>query len=451
MNYRNTILIVDDEEDMLETCKIILEPLEFEVFTTTSPQRALEYLKSKNIDILVTDLRMPEMNGLELIERAKRLSPDTEILVFTAYASIETAVEAIKRGAFNYIQKPFPKEQFIELIKRALETKNIYTEYNRLKDSLRATVFNEIIYSSRTMENVVNLALKASASDANVLITGESGTGKEMVAKFIHQKSKRKNEAFVVVDMNTINESIAESELFGYKKGAFTGALENRQGLIEYANRGTLFIDEIGDITKTLQSKLLRVIEEKKFRKVGGGDEVFVDVRIISATNKDIPSMIKKGEFREDLYYRLNVIHLHIPPLRDRKEDIPPLIDFLINGFNKIYGKSIKKLNQPALLKLLAYSWPGNVRELKNVLERAVVLTNNDIINEEDIILEDSRTSLSSGENQQTFDRKQFLKNMDKEYLWQLVQKHNGNISAAAREAGVDRSTIYRVLKKAGS
>ncbi len=451
MNYRNTILIVDDEEDMLETCRIILEPLEFEIFTTTSPQRALEYLKSKKIDVLVTDLKMPEMNGLELIERVKTLSPDTEILVFTAYASIETAVEAIKRGAFNYIQKPFPKEQFIELIKRALETKNIYTEYNRLKDSLRATVFNEIIYSSRPMENVVNLALKASASDTNVLITGESGTGKEMVAKFIHQRSKRKNEAFVVVDMNTINESIAESELFGYKKGAFTGATEDREGLIERANNGTLFLDEIGDIKRTIQSKLLRVIEEKKFRRVGSTEEKFVNLRIISATNKDIPSMIKSGEFREDLYYRLNVIHINIQPLRERKDDIPLLVDFFINGFNKIYGKNIKRASESALARLLAYSWPGNVRELKNVLERAVVLTNNDIINEEDIILEDSTTSLSSGENQQTFDRKQFLKNMDKKYLWQLVQKHNGNISAAAREAGVDRSTIYRVLKKAGS
>lgn len=269
MNYRNTILIVDDEEDMLETCRMVLEPLEVEVVSTTSPLKALEYLKSKSIDVLVTDLRMPEMNGIKLIERAKTLSPDTEILVFTAYASIETAVEAIKRGAFNYIQKPFSKEQFIELIKRALETKNIYTEYNRLKDSLRATVFNEIIYASMVMENVVNLALKSSGSDANVLITGESGTGKEMFAKFIHQRSKRKNEAFVVVDMNTINESIAESELFGYKKGAFTGALENRHGLMEYANRGTLFIDEIGDITKTLQSKLLRLIEEKNSEKSG--------------------------------------------------------------------------------------------------------------------------------------------------------------------------------------
>ncbi len=447
MKHRNTILIVDDEEDMLETCRMVLEPFEFEVWTTTSPLKALEYLKSKNIDVLITDLRMPEMDGLNLIKRAKALSPDTEILVFTAYASIETAVEAIKLGAFNYIQKPFSKEQFIELIKRALETRNIYSEYNRLKETFRSTLFSEVIYSSISMESVVNLALKAAQSDANVLITGESGTGKEMVAKFIHQRSMRKNNSFVVVDVNTINESIAESELFGYKKGAFTGALENRQGLIEYANRGTLFIDEIGDITKTLQSKLLRVIEEKRFRRVGDLDEISLDLRIISATNKDIPSMIKKGEFREDLYYRLNIIHIHIPPLRERKEDIPSLADFFIKGFNKIYGKYIKKLDEPALLKLQNYSWPGNVRELKNALERAVMLTDGDTISDDDIILEGSENSLQSNG---TSGRKEFLKNMDRKYIWQLVQKHNGNISAAAREAGVDRSTIYRILKRAG-
>ncbi len=447
MKHRNTILIVDDEEDMLETCRMVLEPFEFEVWTTTSPLKALEYLKSKNIDVLITDLRMPEMDGLNLIKRAKALSPDTEILVFTAYASIETAVEAIKLGAFNYIQKPFSKEQFIELIKRALETRNIYSEYNRLKETFRSTLFSEVIYSSISMESVVNLALKAAQSDANVLITGESGTGKEMVAKFIHQRSMRKNNSFVVVDVNTINESIAESELFGYKKGAFTGALENRQGLIEYANRGTLFIDEIGDITKTLQSKLLRVIEEKRFRRVGDLDEISLDLRIISATNKDIPSMIKKGEFREDLYYRLNIIHIHIPPLRERKEDIPSLADFFIKGFNKIYGKYIKKLDEPALLKLQNYSCPGNVRELKNALERAVMLTDGDTISDDDIILEGSENSLQSNG---TSGRKEFLKNMDRKYIWQLVQKHNGNISAAAREAGVDRSTIYRILKRAG-
>ncbi len=451
MKEKNTILIVDDEEDMLETCRMVLEPLEFEVLTATSPLKALKYLKSKSIDVLVTDLRMPEMDGLKLIEQAKALSPETEILVFTAYASIETAVEAIKLGAFNYIQKPFSKEQFIELIKRALETRNIYAEYMRLKESFRATLFSEIIYSSTSMESVVNLASKAAQTDANVLITGESGTGKEMVAKFIHQRSIRKNGPFVVVDMNTINESIAESELFGYKKGAFTGATENRQGLIEYANGGTLFIDEIGDITKSLQSKLLRVIEEKRFRRVGSGDEISIDVRIISATNRDIPSMIKRGEFREDLYYRLNVIHIHIPPLRERKEDIAPLVDFFINGFNKIYGKCIKKLNEPALLKLQNYSWPGNVRELKNVLERAIVLTDGDIINETDIILEGSEASLSPEGKNETYRRKEFLKNMDRKYIWQLVQKHNGNISAAAREAGIDRSTVYRILKRTGS
>lgn len=451
MNYKNTVLIVDDEEDMLDTCRMVLEPLEFEVLTTTSPLKALEYFKSRNIDVLVTDLRMPEMNGLELIERVKILSPDTEILVFTAYASIETAVEAIKLGAFNYIQKPFPKEQFIELIKRAIDTKNIYNEYKRLKNSFGATVFNEIIYVSSPMENVVNLASKAANSDANVLITGESGTGKESLAKFIHQRSRRKDKAFVVVDMNTINEPLAESELFGYRKGAFTGAIENRQGLIESANMGTLFIDEIGDINRLMQSKLLRLIEEKKIRKVGSADEVMLDIRIISATNKDIPSMIKKMEFREDLYYRLNVIHLHISPLRDRKEDIPSLVDFFITGFNKIYGKNIKKIEDHALTKLQNYSWPGNVRELKNVIERAVVLTNNEIINEGDIIIDDFNTSLPSPEIEQILDRKQFLKNIDKKYLWQLIRKNNGNISAAAREAGIDRSTIYRILKKAGS
>lgn len=447
MKHNCTVLIVDDEEDMLETCKMILEPYGFKIYTAVSPVQALEYIKSKNIDVVVTDLRMPEMDGLELISQIKEVSPRTEILVFTAYASIETAVESIKLGAFNYIQKPFSKEQFIELIKKAMETKKIYEEYNKLRDSFKATVFDRFIYSSNVMEDIVNTAKKIATSDINVFITGETGTGKEMIAKFIHKKSRRKNEKFVVVDMNTVNETLAESELFGYRKGAFTGAGQDRAGLMESANKGTLFIDEIGDINKRLQSKLLRVIEEKKVRRLGSNEEIFIDVRIISATNRDVYTMTKKGEFRKDLYYRLNTVHIHIPPLRERKDDIITLANFFMEGLEKIYRKGIEKISKPAMNKLLNYNWPGNVRELKNVIERAVILSNNDVINEEDIIFDEQEPSLSLGDEAHTLGRKQFLKNIDKQYLLKIIKKHNGNISAAAQEAGVHRSTIYRILK----
>ncbi|QGP91029.1 Regulatory protein AtoC [Neomoorella glycerini] len=457
MAGKRKIMVIDDEEDMLENCRRLLMPLGYEVVTFLNGEQALAVLRHEKPDVILTDLKMPRLDGMAILRAAKDYDPDIMVIFFTAYATIESAVEAIKNGAYDYIPKPFTASQLHLVIERALQQRNLMEENRELRRQLQEHhSFNQLIGKSNAMQHVIRLAIKAARTDASVLIGGESGTGKELLAKAIHASSRRAGKPFIPVDCSSLPPTLLESELFGYEKGSFTGATRTKPGIFELAHTGTLFLDEIGNLDINLQAKLLRVLQEGEVRRIGGTHLIQVDFRLIAATNVDLNKAMQEKTFREDLFYRLNVISLTLPPLRERLEDIPLLTVHFLGKFNIMYDKQVKGISSQTLQLLQNYHWPGNVRELQNVLERAVALTENDFIMPEDLPEQFRSLVRGTGDDEQATmggssfaaAKKKWIANFERQYLLRLLEQHGGNISEAARTARMDRKTLYRLLAK---
>ncbi|OGL07308.1 MAG: histidine kinase, partial [Candidatus Rokubacteria bacterium RIFCSPLOWO2_02_FULL_71_18] len=370
------VLVVDDEPDMVENCARILKRAGLQCLTATDPRRALALVETERPDLLLTDVKMPGMDGMELLRRAREVDPALPVVLITAFATIESAVAAIKDGAFDYLPKNFSVEQLRVAVERGLRQRELQLENRNLRDQLQGTLgFENILGRSPAMAKVFELVRKAARSEANILVIGESGTGKELIARAIHANSPRAAQPFVPVDCASLPEQLLESELFGHEKGAFTGAVKGKRGLMEVADRGTLFLDEIAEMPVALQVKLLRALQERQLRRVGGTATIDVDARVVSATNRDLRAAVAKGQFREELYYRVNVIEIPLPPLRDRAGDVR----LLAHAFLKRYGgERVRAFEEAALETLEAWAWPGNVRELQNVVERACALADGD-------------------------------------------------------------------------
>ncbi len=446
------IFIIEDDIEMLENYSRILKRLGYTCITESDSLKAIERLRIISPDVILTDLRMPSKNGFDVLKAVREFNADIPVVLITAFADIPTTVKAIKEGAFDFIAKPFTSDQLSIVIERALKQKMLSDENRRLKEQLRKSSPNRIITNSHAMHEILKVIDRVSQTDANVLITGESGTGKELIARIIHSKSSRAEKPFIPVDCAAIPDNLLESELFGYEKGAFTGANTSRTGLFEAAQGGTLFLDEVGEIPLPMQAKLLRVIQERQVRPLGSNRFISIDVRIISATNRDIKKNVSEGTFRDDLYYRLNVIHINVPPLRDRKGDIPALALHFLQKFALMYEKDIRGISPDAMEVLENYAWPGNVRELQNVMERAVILCDGDRISLRDIPREVCMMpgALASKNLSYKDAKKAWIAMFEKDYLTNLLKSTSWNISRAAEKAGINRRTIHRLIKRYG-
>ncbi|MBI4699241.1 MAG: sigma-54-dependent Fis family transcriptional regulator [Nitrospirae bacterium] len=453
----NRILIIDDEQSVRDLLTDFLQTKGFEVQSVADGRSGINLLTEDKFDIFLLDIMMPDMTGLDVLKELSALKINLPSIVITAFGTVQTAVDAMKLGAFDYITKPFILDDILIAINRAINVSKLQNENIKLKKELKKEYgFNKIIGTSPQIQDVIKFIEKIADTDSTVLITGESGTGKELVAKTLHYYSSRAQKSFVPLNCASIPKDILESELFGHEKGAFTGAINTRIGRFELANFGTLFLDEIGDMPPALQAKLLRVLQEKEFERVGGVRTIKVDVRIIAATNKDLEKAVKDGEFREDLYYRLNVIPIHLPPLREIKEDIPLLVGHFVNEIAKKKKKELPKLSGEVLDCLSEYGWPGNVRELENLLERLIVLKEGDVITAEDLPerLRISRP-LSHPASTRNFslplggvDLNLVLDEMEKNMILQAMEISDGVKSKAASLLGLNRTTLIEKMKK---
>ncbi|MDL1963152.1 MAG: sigma-54 dependent transcriptional regulator [Deltaproteobacteria bacterium] len=454
MNGR--ILIVDDEKDMLVLLRrIIEEKTSHSVETEYDPLKAVELLRKQQFDIIITDLKMPKMDGIAILDMVKNIQSSTVVIIMTAYATIETAVEAIRKGAFDYISKPFRKERILITINKAMEWLKLTQENIILKNSLRQKKeFPPIIGSSAPIMSIIKMINQVAKSTATILISGESGTGKELAARAIHYNSNRKNKPFITVNCTAMPEQIIESELFGHVKGAFTGAWKDKRGIVQEADRGTLFLDEIGELNMAMQAKLLRLLQEGEYKPVGGLTTKQADIRFVVATNQDLKKLIEVKQFREDLYYRLNVINLHLPPLRDRKEDIQILAYHFLEKFNSLNNKKISGIDPEGISALISKSWPGNIRELENCIERGVILCQADTIKISDILPQEpvAHTSPLFDHNIYTLPFKEakeiITKTFHNKYINRILQQNNGNISKAAEQAELQRQYLHRLIKE---
>ena len=442
------ILVVDDEEIVRESLCSWLKEDGYQAEGVEDGFKALDIIKKKPWNVLFVDLKMPGMDGLEVMRRAKALQPEVPIVIITAYATVNTAVEAMKEGAYDYLVKPFNPEEISLIIRRLIEKQALLKENIFLRKELKKQFyFQDLISKSRKMQDIFELARTVGKSTSTILILGESGTGKELLARAIHLESLRADTPFVSVSCAALTETLLESELFGHEKGAFTHAISQKKGKFEMANGGTIFLDEIGDIGAKLQLDLLRILQEKEFSRVGGNEVIKVDVRIIAATNRDLKKAIEEGKFREDLYYRLNVISILIPPLRERKEDIPLLVDHFIEKFNIEMKKKIEGISPEALNSIMAYIWPGNVRELENTIERAMVITKGTMINVEDLGLpsraeENSLTCAAPPSGDKS------MKAVEKYHMAKILKENDWNIQRSAEILGIDRVTLYNKIRK---
>ncbi len=437
------LLVVDDDRNLLELMKMRLESSGFDVTAARDEAEARTLLGEKAFDLAVIDLQLVHQDGISLMEEAHRALPGLPVIILTAHGSIESAVEAMKRGAFTYLTKPFDARELVLSIGRALENRRLTTEVSRLKELVRERYdFENIVARSGKMQTVLESVARIAGADSTVFVHGESGTGKEVIARAIHVASARKDKAFVAINCAAIPETLLESELFGHEKGAFTGAVSTSKGLFIQADKGTIFLDEIGDMPLSIQAKFLRVLQEREFYPVGGGKPVTVDVRVIVATNKVLEEQVRQGLFREDLYYRIHVIPIELPPLRERKEDIPPLVEFFLRKFSSSMGKKVTGLAPQAMQKLMLHDWPGNVRELENTVEYAVAMAR------EEIIAQDLVLAAKGAAEEQIKPLKEARDDFEKNYLIQLLEITRGNVSKAADLAGKYRSDFYNLLKK---
>ncbi len=444
---KKNILVVDDEKDICMALNIILTKEGYSVKEAYNGEQAIERIRQENFDIIMTDIKMEKMDGFEVLKLAQQISPETSVVMMTAFASVVSAVEAMRAGAVDYITKPFINDEIRMTIKNILQSRQLQMENQILRQELsqRPAAFTNIIGSSEPMQKVFSVMEKVIPNKSNILITGESGTGKGLVAQAIHEAGPRKTQPFIAINCGAIPENLLESELFGHKKGAFTSANEDKKGLITMAHTGTLFLDEIGELPQALQVKLLHVLQTKELTPVGDTRVITVEVRIIAATNADLMQRVKEGRFREDLYYRLNVIEIHLPSLRERRDDIPVLIKHYLAISATEAGKKIKDIDYEAMQALLAYDWPGNIRELRNTIERATVLADGEVITIHD--LPDKFRTLDI-EGVSTSSLRQAIDEFEREYIRRSMAECKGNKEAAANKLGVDLATLYRKLKK---
>lgn len=444
------ILIVEDDDTMRETLSDVLKKKGYEIYTEARGSDAISTIKKNMIDLILLDMRLPDIDGLDVLKIIKEIDTDILVIIMTAYSDIKTAVSAMKLGAYHYINKPFELDELNLLIEKGLETQSLINEVRRLKRQQREDEDTNIYGVSPQIQYVKELiGMISKTNKTSVLIQGESGTGKELVANAIHFNSNRRDKPLMKINCSAIPDSLLESELFGYEKGAFTDAKTTKKGLFELAHGGTIFLDEIGDMKPFLQSKILRVIENQSFIRVGGEREIKVDVRVIAATNKDLESLVKDGLFRKDLYYRLKVIVVDMPPLRERGEDILFLSNIFIEQHNKELGKKIKGFSEEAKRLMMQYHWPGNVRELKNVIERAVILTDQEYITPKYLPLELKRNEPDNKRFEiYDFSEDMSLDHVEKNHLLRVLEKLNWNKSKAAKALGISRATLRMKIKR---
>lgn len=442
------ILVVDDEEVMRESMAAWLREDGYGVDVASSGREAIEMARQTDYAIHFVDLKMPGgIDGIETLMEIRRMRPEASIIIITAYATVDTAIVAMKEGAQEYIVKPCNPEEISLLVSRIIKVKNLQRENRILRQKLtRQYQFHDIISKSAKMREILELAGEVASLRSTVLIRGESGTGKELIARAIHFSGDRGTKPFVAVSCAALAETLLESELFGYEKGAFTGAAERKKGKFELAHGGTIFLDEIGDIPPKLQADLLRVLQERSFYRVGGSEEVRVDARVVAATHKDLKQAVEEGAFREDLYYRLNVIEIRLPPLRERREDVPLLAEHFVDRLSHEIGKDVRQISDPAMRILMDYDWPGNVRELENAIERAIVCSRTPVLAEDDFAF------LSAGAGARTMRAPDNLtiEEMEKLMIEATLRRTGGNVKEAAVSLGIDRSTLYEKLKRFG-
>lgn len=442
------ILVIDDDEAMRDSCQQVFSRDGNRVVTAEDGLIGLTRFKKESFDLIILDLKMPGLGGMDVLNEIKGDDPEAIVIVITGYSTIESAVEAMKNGAYDFVPKPFTPDSLRMIARRALEKKKLALENILLRAEVKENLGPKVIIGkSESMKKVEDLVLKVSPTDSTVLISGDSGTGKELVARAIHHYSGRKDKPFVVVDCGSLVENLFESELFGHVKGSFTGASETKYGRFELANEGTLFFDEIGNISMNIQIKLLRVIQEREITKVGSGQVIKADVRIIAATNKDLQKAVKEGTFREDLFYRLSVVPIALPPLRERRKDIPLLADNFLKKYNRMRKKNVKAISDEAMKALVEYDWPGNVRELENAIERGVVLTESEVIEPKDLSYYGLSVATSSQSNTT---KTRSLIDVEREHIIKTLKMFNNQIGRAAEALGVDRKTLRLKLKKYG-
>ena len=450
MSQQPSILVIDDETGILDTLRILLKNEGFDVTTAQGGKAGLEQLKASAPDIVLTDVRMPQVTGIDVLQAVRDQDPETPVILMTAQASLQTAIQAVNQGAFYYIQKPFSNDDMVAICRRAAEHRRLRAENKQLKQEIRRRERSGLakpLGKSRLFADVMKLAEQVAPTESTVLIQGESGTGKEVIARYIHDLSARSEGPFLSINCGALPEGLLESELFGHVKGSFTGAVRDKQGLFAAARGGTFFLDEVGEMAPATQVKLLRVLQEREAIPVGGTEAIPVDVRLVAATNRELEEDIKRGRFRTDLYYRLNVIALHLPPLRDRRDDIPIFVEAFLKRIAQEQATGLKRLSESASDAIGVYDWPGNVRKLENALERAVVLTKGEVIDVDAIpakITERKAEPLVADRPHAT----PTLDLIEQAYITWVLQNESGNKTRAAEVLGIDPSTLYRKLSK---
>jgi len=463
MNLDKSILIIDDEENIRKYLGQALAKDGFDVFTAEYGKEGLNLLVRKHIDIVLLDLNLPDINGLDVLKEIREVDVQSVIIIITAYGDINSAVEAMRLGAYDYLTKPFDIEDIKIVINKALKIVGLEDRIAVLQRQVNRFQDGELITRSRKMNDLLEFVNRIAKASTTVMIYGETGTGKELIADLIHKKSPRASKPFVPIDCTSLPENLLESELFGHERGAFTGAVGLKKGLFQVANEGTVFLDEIGELPLTLQAKILRVLETKAFRRVGGERYLETDVRIVAATNRNLKQLINEERFRSDLFYRLNVVPINLPPLRERKEDIFPLIEYFVQFFNKKIGRNISNVSNKALKLLIDFDWPGNIRELKNVIEHMVVLSKGDVIGmhnlpteirgkDRDMSFRSNHLIQSDSETLPDYrkTKRTLIEGFERNYLKRLLEKNEWNISQSAREIKMHRSSFQRLVRKYG-
>ncbi len=440
------ILVVDDEDTIRFCLQEALEVEGYKVYTEENGENSLKLIKKVIPDLIVLDLKMPGMNGLDLLREIKSHDQNILVILLTGHATVDTAVNAMKAGAFDYLQKPFKMDHIKVVVERALSTQSLMREVSRLRAKTNITENLNIVAVSREMKEIFDhVKIIAQSPSSTVLIQGESGTGKELIANYIHMMSARNKYRFMEVNCAALTENLLEAELFGYEKGSFTGAsTTGKAGLFEATQRGTMFLDEIGEMSLPLQAKLLRVLQERRFKRVGGVEDISVDVRIIASTNRDLEEEVKKGNFRKDLYYRLRVLPVYLCALRERKDDILPIVKYYINNFNKEFNKNVNDIPSEIEKMLINYDWPGNVRELKNVVERAVLLSNNSTLTAEHLLLGSVMEKKESGLEE---DADQSISTVEKRHITEILKETSWRMTKASKVLGINRTTLYNKIK----